>query len=693
LTRVRRLAPSALRRARDEAARAGRRRAAAVARAALLAGLLLGTASLAPSAARAQFDLGEDEPQVKRVEISGNEAYEDKTLRSIIRTRGKSFFHPWRDAPLRSDFLRYDQVALQDFYRRHGYLGATVESVVVDRRDGDRVVVRFLLREGPHATVQAVDFAGPSAEEEEVLRAIIPLQAGGPFDFPQAELSRAAIESLYAERGQVSAVVRDSFEIAGDEVRVRFEVEPGPSVILRRIEVEGTGATKPEFVSREVVLRPGETLARSRLLRSQQRIYDSGFYNDVQFSTGPIDSVTREADLIVSVRERRLGWIDAGIGVAYAPGLNTLSLDVLRVSGQVGQRNLFRDGVRFVATARLGLRSTTKPQFPYLRNLLAGDRRADISLTRDWLAGMRVQGTLGAFAEEVPPDTNQIYPYRAVGAAAGLRHDFGLWTRLSLVYQPTRVFSDSTSAKTILGDPIRSYTSNRVVVTLDRDTRLNLFDPRRGEVAIASAEFAGGKFGGSAQFLKLAGTASGYRPWGRKITLAIRGRVGIIYSRGQGPASGLDEALSRLDLIPLADRFFLGGATTVRGYHDNEIGQIGTVITPDSTVVETRGGSFLLLGNAEVRMRLIGFLGAGLFFDAGNVWEHPEDVTWRRVFSFSDGAGYKDMRYGAGVGVRIATPVGPVRLDYGWKLRMARPEEPDPLTGRGAFAFSLGQSF
>jgi outer membrane protein insertion porin family len=652
-------------------------------------------ASLLPATSRAQFDLGENEPSVKRVEIVGNTAYEDKTLKSLLRTRQKSFFHPWRDAPLRSDFLRYDRVVIQDFYRRHGYLDARVDTVEVVQGRGKDVVVRFALDEGPRAQVTGIDFTGTTAAEEEALRETIPLAAGDPFDFPQVEMSHAAIESLYAERGHVIVAIRDSIEVTSHGVRVRFDVRPGPSATLRSIVVEGTSATKPTFVAREVVLKPGDILARSRLIRSQQRIYDSGLYTDVQFSTGEVDSAAQATDLIVSVRERRLGWVDAGIGVAYKPGLSSQEAgDVLRLSAQVGQRNLFREAIQALATARFGIRASTKPQFPYVRDLFAGNRRADLSLTRGWLAGLRLQGTLGAFAEEVPPAPERPYPYRAIGASAGLRRDLDFWTRVTLVYQPLRVFSDSVAALTPDSLFVRSYSSNRVVVALDHDTRLDLFDPRRGTVAGGTAEFAGGAFSGTAQFLKLAGTASGYRPWGRKVTLAIRGRAGLIFSRGQGPSAGLEDKISRLELVPVNDRFFLGGANSVRGYHDNEIGQIRIFGANDSTVSDqARGGSFLLLGNVELRARLIGFLGGALFLDAGNVWERTEDVTWRRVFSLSGGAGYKDMKYAVGGGVRIATPVGPVRLDYGWKLRLARPDEPDPVTGRGAFAFSLGQAF
>ncbi|HEU4724049.1 MAG TPA: POTRA domain-containing protein, partial [Candidatus Eisenbacteria bacterium] len=355
-----------------------------------LALLLLALAALRAPGAGAQIQLeGEDEPTVGRVEILGNTAYSDGTLKSIIRTRAKSFFRPWRSAPLRSDFLRFDRLALRDFYRRHGFLSADVDSVAIVHRDKSKVDVRFYIAEGPHASVDAIDFDGPTAADEELIRSVIPLSAGGLFDYPAVDVSRVAIDSIYAERGHVASSIQDSIAIVGDNVRVRFTIHPGPAAILRRIEVEGARATKAGFVSREVVLEPGDVLARSRLLRSQQRIYDSGLYNDVQFSTGEIDPATRETDLIVRVRERKLGWVDAGVG--YSVGTKRQA----RLTGQVGQRNLFRDGIRFVGGARVGIVTRTKPRFPYVKDLLLGDRRADVSLTRNWLLGVRVQGSIG----------------------------------------------------------------------------------------------------------------------------------------------------------------------------------------------------------------------------------------------------------------------------------------------------------
>jgi outer membrane protein insertion porin family len=657
-----------------------------LARAGALAALLA-AALVGPSPARAQFE-GEDEPQVEKVEILGNAAYEDGVLQSILRTRARSFFRPWRSAPLRNDFLRFDRVVLRDFYRRHGYLDARVDSVEVVHKSERSVQVRFYVEEGVHATVASLDFTGIPAAEEEDVRGAIPLTAGGPFDFPLLETSLAAIESLYVDRGHVAVSARDSVEVVPGGVRVRFDLVPGPRATLRQVQVEGTRTTKPGFVSREVTLRRGDVLARSKLVRSQQRIYDSGLYSDVQFSAGAIDSATHETDLVVAVRERRLGWVDAGVGYG--------TVDQVRLTAQVGQRNLFRDGVHFVLSGRFGIRAKSKPQFPYVKDIFGGDRRADVSLTRDWLLGFRVRGTVGAYAEDIRITTldARVLKIETTGASGGLRYELDRWSSTSLLYEARHVISDTTSLLTPVGTGLGSYNTNRIVVGVERDTRLDLFDPRGGSNTTGSAEFVGGVLRGQSKYLKLSGSGALYRSRGRTVTFAVRARAGLITSRGQGPAVGLEDSLSSILFVPIDDRFRLGGPTSVRGYSDDEIGKV--VTNPGDPVlrdVEFRGGSCLLLANAEIRTRLIGFFGLAAFVDAGNVWERTEDISWRRTLSFSNGSGYNDMRYTAGLGIRVNTPVGPVRLDYGWKLRIARPDQPDPVTGRGAFAFSLGQAF
>jgi outer membrane protein insertion porin family len=185
-----------------------------------------------------------------------------------------------------------------------------------------------------------------------------------------------------------------------------------------------------------------------------------------------------------------------------------------------------------------------------------------------------------------------------------------------------------------------------------------------------------------------------FRPVGRATVAAFRLRGGLT-----NPKASEDSGVpvtGPIDLIPAEERFYTGGANTVRGYGENELGTRAVLDAngqPLKNSVYRVGGRVLLLANVELRRRLFGPIGAEAFVDAGNVWERPTDVKLSNVLRFTDGAGYNDMRYSAGLGLRIATPIGPFRLDYGWKIRMARPDQPDPVSTRGNFHFSVGQAF
>lgn len=646
-----------------------------------LAALSIGAAlAIVPPASAQVLPLDVDR-HVGKVEIHGNEHYGSRTLKGLLRTRGGSFWRPWRENPYRPDFVRFDRATLQDFYRRHGYLEAAVDSVsVLAAGSGSKVDVHFYLTEGPRARVGTVRFEGAGPIPEENLRKALVLKEGDPFEVPREDLSRQAVENQYAEQGYVGAAVRDSLEIEGARVGIVFRIQAGSQAVLDSVEVEGTHVTRPLFVTREVTLREGEIVARSKLLQSQQRIYDSGFYSDVQFDRTPIDSVTHATDLIVSVRERKMGWIDAGIGYG--------TVDQLRLTSQLGQRNLWRDGVRLVATGRLGFKVLRNP----LRGRL-GDRRLDVGLSRPWIFAIRMNTAIGVYAENIAKKSGQYpIPFRAYGATASLGYDIFRHTRALLSLENQYVVSDSSAQQTLIGQGRERYTTNRFVVTADRDTRQNVFDPHAGSDLLGTAEFVGGVFQGNAEFFKFTGTASRYVPLGPRATLALRFRAGGIIPQGAGPSQSAVAGLTPLNLIPVIDRYETGGATTVRGYRENDIGSRAHA-EGDTLVYSWLGGRTLLLANAEFRFKIAWIVGGALFADGGNVWANPGDMKLRNILSLSNGAGYNDMRYSVGAGLRFGTPIGPVRLDYGWKLRIARADQPDPTNDPGEFHFSVGQAY
>ena len=617
---------------------------------------------------------------VRKVEIHGNAAYKPKELRNLLRTRGSSFWKPWQKNPLRSDFVRADRLALTSFYRRHGYLEARVDSVPVlpVGKSARKWDVHFYLTEGPRAVVDTIRIEGTGPLPEAEFRKVLRFQSGSPLDLPIIQASRDSVVNAYADRGYVLARVIDSLEVHDRRVSVSYRVQPGPRVFVDRFKVEGTQKTKPSFVTREMLLRPGDVVRRSKLVLSQQRIYDSGLYSDVQMELSPVDSATQRAEIIVSVREQKMGWIDAGVGYG--------TVDQLRLTGQWGQRNIFRSSMRFVATGRLGLRVLRNP----VRTKF-GDRRLDVALTHPWPLGVRMQTTVGAYTEDQPViEVTDPAPLRAYGGSVVFATSFLKDTRSYTSYELRHVVTDSVS----IASGGLSYTTNRIVFTSERDTRADIFNPKRGNDLLGKVEFVTGARPKAGGFANLGLQATGYVPLQAGAVLALRVRGGYIepWSSGATPDTTLGTP-RELDEIPVDDRYRTGGASTVRGYLENELGS-REVVDAQGSHVEARGGQVLMLGSVEFRFPLLWIVSAAAFFDGGNVWERPEDIKLSRILSFAGGAGYNDMRYSGGVGVRIGTPVGPIRFDYGWKIRSPRtPFEPDLSARRGEFHFSLGYPY
>jgi len=628
--------------------------------------------------------------EVRNVEIQGNKAFSSRRLRGLLRTRGGSFWRPWRHTPYRSDFLRFDRAALQSYYRRRGYLSALVDSVRTDPVKGSdsKVDVSFFLSEGPLSRLTGIAFTGTDPVPEADVRKVLKQKPGDPADITRMEADRQAVEDHYANLGYAAVQVTDSVQVDSTRVGIVYRIVPGVIALLGRTSVEGLRITRGKVVTRELTVHQGDVLSRKKLADSQQRIYDTGLYSDVVFERGDIDSVTRMADLHLTVRERKMAWVDAGFGYG--------TLDQLRLTSEWGHRNIGREGIRFVVTGRMGIR-LTPPDSGQSKSIL-GNRRVDASLTQPWTFGTRTRTTLGSYAEqEVQTQTGDRrileVPLKAYGAALAFRRDLTLFSHGTVSFEHRHVISDSSQLPLAPGVESKSYTTRRVGLSVERDTRRDPFDPKGGSDLIGNTVVAGGVTKGSANFLKFSGSAAKYIPLRRRLTLAMRVQAG--YVNPFGHFEGQVDTLRELLLIPLEDRFVIGGASSVRGYFENEIGsRLEGVDSLGNPVRVNQGGEVLLQGNLEARFPLIWILSGAVFLDAGNVWERPNDITLRRVFTIAGpGAGYSDMRYSVGGGIRIGTPVGPVRFDYGWKLRRAKASEADLSSTRGTFHFSLGQAF
>jgi outer membrane protein insertion porin family len=258
-------------------------------------------------------------------------------------------------------------------------------------------------------------------------------------------------------------------------------------------------------------------------------------------------------------------------------------------------------------------------------------------------------------------DIGWAYNERRIGGDLKLGKELTDYLRGDLGYRLEEVrlegISDTASAD------LRAEEGSNLISSMDlqltQDTRDNIYNPSRGYVLGGTIADAGGIFGGDKDYVKGTGFLGWYHTFFGKLVLELSGRI------------GLGGAYGKSDEVPIYERFFAGGANTIRGYRERAVGP------RDPGSDDPIGGEAIVIGNAEVTFPIIERMIKGaVFYDIGNAWRRAED--------FMVGGGY---RYGAGVGVRVKTPVGPVKLDYGYPLVR---NYDDPREGQFYFSISHG---
>jgi outer membrane protein assembly factor BamA len=580
---------------------------------------------------------------------------------------------PWSERPaLRVDFLVADLEAIALVYHQHGFLDVRVRDSLVQARDPGRVRVLFLIEEGPQSRIASVAFEGAHALTPEQLRRGLYARAGRPFNPAYLIADTAIVARQYGERGYLPHVVGRARREVPDSLRldVAYEVDEGPVYRLGPTYVVNPGArpVDEKLVRRELLFKPGTVYRLSRVEESEERLYQTGLFSEVQITPLP-DSTNTRMEFFVEVRERKAHWLDAGVGSGTQERLN--------FAGEWGTRNLGGHALQGLLGARQALDKNAK-------FLLA---RGEASLLEPWLLGTRNRAQVTIYAEKRKDfriDTLEI-DKQDHGITFQLQRDFGRLSHLRLIQDNTwvvhqqAIFLDPTLPADVravlLQGFLSSYSTHRLQLAGERDHRDNPLGTTRGSLQVASAEVAGGPFQGSTSFTKFQLSSSWFTSVGRAgWVLATRARGGLVKPFGQRkdfiPAAGLDREVAR---VPTEDVFRLGGVNSVRGYDENEIA--------------LAGGLALLNANLELRVPVVGLFGLEMYVDAGNVWARPEYI---RAVDFTPRLGRReldggDVRYVYGLGARLGLAFAPVRLDLTWG--------PEARHRAGRLQFAVGPTF
>ncbi|HSB33694.1 MAG TPA: outer membrane protein assembly factor BamA [Nitrospirota bacterium] len=584
---------------------------------------------------------------VRSITLQGNTAFTSKEIKKgmALRVPGWSwsssipFFWYW-PFPYQAALLDKDVDNLQDRYLEAGYQSAVINKKVTRSRDGSEADIVISITEGPRTLTGAVTFDGNTIFTSEELLNMVVLKPGSPFNERLVDEDKYRISSAYANKGYLYSRVEAAKSPGEGSVDVRYRITEDRPVRLGRIILRGNERTKGYVIMRQLVVKPGDTYDYGALLESQQQIYHLGYFRLARFD--PIHPGEKEyvKDMLFTVEERPAGAAEVGVGYG--------SLDRFRWFGELSHRNLF--GKAQYASLRYEQSDILKRgifnfQEPWFLN-----RRLDAKFSLVWSDAKRLSADL--FNREL------LYKTRKTSASFGIEKSYGK-LKPSLTYQ----FENVVNYNVLAAAQITPDDSGRVLVSslspaLIWDLRDDVFNPRRGALYGIILKEALREFFSEADFTKLTMQASWFLPIDSSVA-AFSARAGMAWPFRSTP------------VVPLHERFYVGGNTTVRGYTQDSIGP--TALDPSGALIP-QGGASMAVFNLELRLNPGEGLGFVLFTDAGNAWSGQE-------------MNIRDLRSSYGAGIRYGTPVGPLRIDYGQKISRRSGESP------GELHFNIGNTF
>ncbi|HTQ05784.1 MAG TPA: POTRA domain-containing protein [Polyangiaceae bacterium] len=670
------------------------------------------------------------------IDFVGNEKLGDDELKDHIASRETPKFAGFIEGVFDEYqvFDRYvverDLERVERYYRAKGYYQARARVARVFQ-SGRHVRVEIVVEEGPPVLVGRVDLHGietlPApirADAEQFARARMRL--GRPLEEERLHGVEDEISRLLADHGYATAKVRGSADVdlpRGD-ASVGFWVEPGRPARLGSVRIEGLGKIPEDPVRRALDLKAGEPYSLSKLEAARQAVLDLGVFSsvvikpDVPPDTPPDAPPSDVMPLVVKVEVTKLRSVRLGGGVE----LDSLKSDVHLTAGWE-DRNFLGGFRSFIVEAVPGvvLYPTHLPTLQAPRRLLPQGRlRAEFrqpGFLEARTAGV-VRGQASIYplllSAELPPGA-PIIGYRELRGSVGLERNVKkLNATLNENIQQNSPFTYAGELDPDLTSVLVSYPE----LLLDLELTDKRLEPHEGVALRADVEVAG--LGGQARDVKFTPDARGYIPLGKKVTLALRGSIGVLLPANYGetiepnsltrsPGDGVTrrEWVKDSELMFLRG-YFSGGPGSNRGYGMREIGPHGlvpfyapgvtasvqgqsctNVPTQQSACDLPLGGFTQWESNVELRYPIAGALSGAVFVDGADV--APRKLVFR----------FDRPHLSAGVGFRYDTPVGPVRLDAGYRIPGLQapahaPDEGDPETILGipaAVSFGIGEAF
>jgi outer membrane protein insertion porin family len=605
--------------------------------------------------------------RITDIKIEGTKAIKFLDVESDLRSKTETFL----PVPILSKYtrgitseqaLRRDGDLLVARLRDLGYRKARLLSVNrAVNQDNDRLVIVFNLEEGPRSYVAEVSFTGNTLNTVDELRSLVHVVPGDPASVAEIKIEGGKLLDHYFDRGYALATVSTRLtDQPGNKVRVNYEIREGPLVFINWVRVSETGSRQRTHAGRvDTFLRfkVGELLKTDELIRTEQELNSLGAFRRVQVRSEPIgpegETGSVQRDVYVTLDEGKSRNLIYGGGYQSDEGFR----GILEVSDPNTFGRLTTASLRLRVSQRnsLGQISYTDPR-PF-------------GLKTPVLASMYLQN------ERRPA-------FDSRRATALIQLERRITDRSLLLfrysYEDVRVTNPEEVTDPRDG-PIRL---GRVSSSYALDARDNPFDATKGHYHSVDVSVALRGLGGTEQFARFFTENQYYRDLSGTGKTVLAGNLRLGAARNFPRASDITNPNDiENELLPITERFFSGGSTTLRGYDFEEAG-------PRDENNKPRGGNALVIFNAELRRSVYRQFALVGFYDGGNVFPTASRIN------------FANLTHTVGLGVRIKTPLGPLRVDFAYLVS-------DPLTGaalppsslanvrlpRTQVHFSFGQAF
>lgn len=544
------------------------------------------------------------------------------------RVRGQLLTRPggaFAKRPIVPSVLLDDVEAIRQLYREEGFLRVQVDPPHVRlSTEGASAQIDITIVEGPRFTIERVEVADVPGFPARELLALTAVEAGQVYVPSSAMRAESRLRAYFDERGYPDARVRTRVDVEDTAVVLRYEVDPGGSKRVGRIRLRGNQLTKDKIILRELAFEPGDPISHEKVLRSQQALYRLGLFRSVRISYGPLD----DADPFEQ-------WVEVALEET-APYVTSIAAGYDTEAGAHVHLSLANENFRGKDRI-LGLQT----------------RYSDIE------RGIQLTGRdPRLFGEKLPAlvsfgwEDRDEEKFSFERSSAALRVDRRLGAKWSAYVR----YSFQNIIVTKVEDPqeleeekLEDVRLGDVGFAVLRDSRDSPFATTKGNYFAISQRVFSQPLLSDRSFVKQDVAANTTRPLGGRSSFASSIRIGAAVPFGAGERA----------TVPISESFYLGGDSTLRGFERDELGP----------------GDAMFLVNGELRLPIWKSLRGVVFYDTGNVYESVSDLD------------PLDLRHVLGLGLRLETPIGPLRLEYGRKLDREAEEK------SGELFLAIGSAF